>query len=400
MAGAPGNEVRVSRSQVTLRSAEDASRWLEILSENPEGPDTVYGLHVSGVESLSSLLAWPKLENLRHLELRGIDFRESQEPLTPFFDVYGLSIDELVLEGLRFQEVDELLVLISPFKNLTSLVIHDVEWGNEEFLDDDGAESSSESESEDETHKHTMQPGDCCSIANAGSHPVGDTDIDLPTLKHLSLRGCCSGVARHLMRVSSGLGLSRLEISWEDEHLLPLGEMIEACAPSLSELSISGVFHTGRCYELKRPVVPQSDFVLFIECDYSLSLQSCTRLSSLFLNGIHLFLDEPLGPALHHLASTLPTAADSEVSRSVNVCFTLDVGQAWESRIDDIDWGAAGMALTSLESRLDSDKDHWSVTVGVDSSHLAISEDEERRIFDVAGQKLERFSSVLRLDIC
>jgi hypothetical protein len=46
-----------------------------------------------------------------------------------------------VLEGLRFQEVDELLALISPFKNLTSLVIHDVEWGNEEFLDDDEAES-------------------------------------------------------------------------------------------------------------------------------------------------------------------------------------------------------------------------------------------------------------------
>ena len=76
------------------------------------------------------------------------------------------------------------------------------------------------------------------------------------------------------------------------------------------------------------------------------------------------------------------------------------MGQAWESRIDDVDWGAAGTALTSLESRLDNDKDHWSVTVGVDSSHLAISGDEERRILGVAGQKLERFSSVLRLDIC
>ena len=251
MPGALSNEVGVSRSQVTLRSVEDASRWLEILSENPEGPNTVYGLHVSGVESFSSLLTWPKLENLHHLELRGIDFRELHEPLTPFFDAYGSSIDELVLEGSRFQEVDELLVLLSPFKNLTSLVIHDVEWGSEEFLDDDRAESDSETESEDETHKHTMQPGDCCSVANAGSYPTGDADIDLPTLKHLSLRGCCSAVARHLIKMPSKLGLSRLEISWEDEHLLPLGEMIEACAPSLSELSISGVFHTGRCYELK-----------------------------------------------------------------------------------------------------------------------------------------------------
>jgi len=86
------------------------------------------------------------------------------------------------------------------------------------------------------------------------------------------------------------------------------------------------------------------------------------------------------------------------MSRSVNVCFTLDVGQTWESRIDDVDWGATGTALTSLESRLSRDKDNWSVTVAVNSFHLAISEDEERRILDVAGQKLERFSSVLRLD--
>lgn len=241
----------VSRSQVTLRSVEDASRWLEILSENPEGPNTVFGLHVSGVKSFPSLLTWPKLENLRHLELWSIDFRGSHGSLTPFFDNYGPSIDQLVLEGLRFQEVDGLLALVSPFKNLTSLVIHNVEWGNEEFLDDDGAESSSESESEDETHKDTMQPGDCCSVANAGSHTVDDTDIDLPALKHLSLRGCCSAVARHLMKMPSKLGLSRLEISWEDEHLLPLGEMIEASAPSLSELSISGVFHTGRSYGLR-----------------------------------------------------------------------------------------------------------------------------------------------------
>ena len=120
----------------------------------------------------------------------------------------------------------------------------------------------------------------------------------------------------------------------------------------------------------------------------------------MYLNEIHLFHDEPLGPALHHLASTLPTAAESEISRSVNVCFTLDVGQTWESRIDDVDWGAAGISLASLESRLDNDKDHWSVTVGVNSSHLVISKEEERRILEVAGQKLEKFSSVLRLDIC
>jgi len=274
--------------------------------------------------------------------------------------------------------VDDLFALITPFKNLTSLVIHDVEWGNEELLDG-GVESGSESESEDETHKHTMQPGDCCSIANAGSHPVEGRDIDLPTLKHLSLRGCPSAVARHLTRTSSTLRLSRLEISWEDEHLLPLGEMIEACSRTLSELSISGIFHT--------------------ECDYPLSLSSCTRLASLYLNGIHLFPDEPLGPALHHLASTLPMTEDSVNTRSVNVCFALDLGPAWESRIDDVDWDAAEMALASLESRVDSDKDHWSITMKVDSSYLAISEDEERRILDVAGQKLERFAAVLRLDI-
>lgn len=250
MTGTLSDGVGVSRSQVTLRSAEDASRWLEILSENPEGPNTVYGLHVSGVESFSSLLTWPKLENLHHLELRSIDFRESHKPLTPFFDAYGSSIDELVLDGLRFQEVDELLALITPFKNLTALVIHNVEWGNED-LDDDGEESGSESESEDETHKHAIQPGDCCSVANAGSHPASHTDIDLSTLKHLSLHGCCSAVATYLVKIPSKLGLSRLEISWEDEHLLPLGEMIEACALSLSELSISGVFHTGRRYRLK-----------------------------------------------------------------------------------------------------------------------------------------------------
>lgn len=63
----------------------------------------------------------------------------------------------------------------------------------------------------------------------------------------------------------SKLGLSLFGISWEDEHLIPLSEMIEACAPSLSELSISGVRHTGRCYELKCLVIPHSDFVLFIE---------------------------------------------------------------------------------------------------------------------------------------
>lgn len=75
------------------------------------------------------------------------------------------------------------------------------------------------------------------------------------------------------------------------------------------------------------------------------------------------------------------------------------MGPTWESRIDNIDWDAAGVALTSLESRLDSEKDHWGVTMKVDSSYLAISEDEERRILDVAGHKLERFAAVLQLDI-
>lgn len=145
--------------------------------------------------------------------------------------------------------------------------------------------------------------------------------------------------------------------------------------------------------------IPRSDSVLSIECDYPLSLSSCTRLSSLYLNGIHLFLDEPLGPALHHLVSTLPAAEDSENPRSIKVCFTLDMGPTWESHTDDIDWDAAGVALTSLESRLDSDKDHWSVVMKVDSSYLAIPEDEKRRILDVAGQKLERFAAVLQLDI-
>jgi hypothetical protein len=146
-------------------------------------------------------------------------------------------------------------------------------------------------------------------------------------------------------------------------------------------------------------VIPHSDSAMLIECDQPLSLSSCTRLSSLYLNGIHLFLDEPLGPALHNLASTLPAAKDSKNPRSINVCFTLDVGPAWESRIDDVDWGAAGTALTSLESRLDEEKDHWSIVMTVDSPYLAISEDEERHIPGVIGQKLERFAAVLRLDI-
>jgi len=139
-------------------------------------------------------------------------------------------------------------------------------------------------------------------------------------------------------------------------------------------------------------VIPHSDSPLLIECDYPLSLSSCTRLSSLYLNGIHLFIDEPLGPALYHLASTLPTAEDSEHPRSISICFTLDVGPTWESRIDDIDWDAAGIALTSLESRLDKEKDHW----GVIMKYLATSEDEERRVLDVSGLKLGRFSALLR----
>ena len=93
-------------------------------------------------------------------------------------------------------------------------------------------------------------------------------------------------------------------------------------------------------------------------------------------------------------------AEDSENPRSIKLCFTLDAGPAWESRIDDVDWGAAEVALASLESRLDNDKDHWDVTMKVDSSYLAISEDEEQRILHLAGQKLERFVAVLQLDIC
>jgi len=246
MTGTLGQEVGISRSQITLRSVEDANRWLEILLENPEGPNTVYGLHISGVGSFPSLLTWPRLDNLHHLELRGIDFRDSHKPLASFFDAYGSSIGELVLEGLRLHEMEELFALITPFKNLTSLVLHDVEWGNEEFLDDHETEPGLEFE----TRERTTQPGGCCSIADAGLHPVDDTGLDLPMLKHLSLRGCSSTVARHLTRMPSKLRLSRLEISWEDEHLLPVGEMVEACAPSLSELSISGVFLTGGCYGL------------------------------------------------------------------------------------------------------------------------------------------------------
>jgi len=226
-----------------------------------------------------------------------------------------------------------------------------------------------------------MRPGDCCYISDAGPlNYMGDSGLDLPELKRLSLSGCSSTIARQLTRMPSKLHLSRLEVSWEDEHLLPLGEMVEACAPSLSELSISGAFHT--------------------ECDYPLSLSSCTQLSSLYLNGIHLFIDEPLGPALFHLASTLPGARDSGHPRSINVCFALDVGPAWARRIDDVDWDAAGAALTSLESRLDEGKDHWSIAVKVDSSYLSICEDEERRILEILKQKLERFSAVLQLDIC
>ena len=91
--------------------------------------------------------------------------------------------------------------------------------------------------------------------------------------------------------------------------------------------------------------------------------------------------------------------ADRGIPRSVNVCFTLDVGPAWENRIDEVDWDAAGTALTSLESRLDNDKDHWCITIKVDSSYLAISEDEEQRVLDLAGKKLEKFSSALQLDV-
>ena len=130
-----------------------------------------------------------------------------------------------------------------------------------------------------------------------------------------------------------------------------------------------------------------------------MSLSSCTHLTSLYLNGIHLFIDEPLGPALHHLASTLPNAKDGDFSRSVHVGFTLDVGPSWETRINDVDWDGVGTALASLESRLEKDRDNWSITVDVDSSYLCFSRDEERRILGAAWQKLERFSSALQLDV-
>lgn len=91
-------------------------------------------------------------------------------------------------------------------------------------------------------------------------------------------------------------------------------------------------------------------------------------------------------------------AKDNGHPRSINVGFVLDVGAAWASRIDDVDWDAAGIALTSLESRLKEGKDHWGVTMKVNSSY-AISQDEERRILEVLKQKLEKFSTVLQLDI-
>lgn len=126
--GALGDEFGVSRLQVTLQSVEDSSRLLEILSENPKDPDTVYGLHVSGVGSFSSLLTWPKLENLHHLEPRDTDFREARES-SP------------------------------PSSTLTVHLPTNLYWSYDS----------------EEAHKHTMQPGDCCSIANAGLHPADDT---------------------------------------------------------------------------------------------------------------------------------------------------------------------------------------------------------------------------------
>ena len=65
-----------------------------------------------------------------------------------------------------------------------------------------------------------------------------------------------------------------------------------------------------------------------------------------------------------------------------------------------MDWNAAGTPLTSLGSRLKEGKDNWSVTMKVDSSYLAVSEDEERQILGIAQRKLDEFSPVLRLDIC
>lgn len=250
--------VEVPGSQISLRSVEDSARWSEILSQHPEGPNTVLGLHITGVEPFPSLLAWPKLENLRHIELQSIDFRASHEPLTPFFDAHGPSVEELVLERSRFQELDQLFALVAAFKNVISLTIHDVNWERGELLGGGGVEFGSGSESDsDETQEHPVQPGECCSLTSRGLPLAGDRSIDLPRLTHLSLRGCSSTIAEHLTRMPSRLRLSRLETAWEDEHLLPLSEMIESCAPFLSELSISGVFHTGGFSRLKNtPKIP------------------------------------------------------------------------------------------------------------------------------------------------
>jgi len=78
---------------------------------------------------------------------------------------------------------------------------------------------------------------------------------------------------------------------------------------------------------------------------------------------------------------TSPTAAGSEILHSVGIRFTLDAGQAWENRIDDVDC-VAGMPFTSPESWLGNCEDHWRVMVRVDFSHFATSEDEDRRILD------------------
>jgi hypothetical protein len=95
----------------------------------------------------------------------------------------------------------------------------------------------------------------------------------------------------------------------------------------------------------------------------------------------------------------LPRLKGSGDPRSINVCFILDAGPAWVNRIDDADWDAVEMALTSLKSRLEEGKDQWNVSVMVDSSYLSIPEDEERQILEVLKQKLDKFSAVLQLDI-
>jgi hypothetical protein len=218
-------------SQVSVRSQNESDRWMDIFRSTEDGTDRVGTLEIAGTDPWhepnlasaswlsQSLSKWPKLTNLRQLELRDVDFRGFNHG-NAFAFARGGSVKELVLENTRFADLRHVFKFIGSFVSLVVLTLRRVKWVDH---------------SDNVSYEGVPEEVDTSNIR-----------CNLPALRKLNIRDTSSetSLSRVICSMPSGLRLSSLDLDWSDDSA-GLNHLLETCGDSLIELGISGIYDAG-----------------------------------------------------------------------------------------------------------------------------------------------------------